>query len=216
MGRATIRELRLHGSLQYFNPRPPCGGRRQALRRLPRVFAFQSTPSVGRATLSLLDLYRGKSISIHALRGEGDTTIPSSTVAEVAHFNPRPPWGGRHPTSSADPPMLLFQSTPSVGRATISARCNTRRTGYFNPRPPWGGRQDWSGGVIDIPKFQSTPSVGRATKCCKFMGTKQLYFNPRPPWGGRRVAFGAKHREAYFNPRPPWGGRPRSLSEISS
>ena len=33
-------------------------------------------------------------ISIHALRGEGDvlTDIP---YGEVNNFNPRPPWGGR-------------------------------------------------------------------------------------------------------------------------
>ena len=74
-GEGDVPALKYHGSVDYFNPRPPRGGR-----HIPRIFqtticAFQSTPSAGRAT-------RGNScfnvlidISIHALRGEGDKAI---------------------------------------------------------------------------------------------------------------------------------------------
>ena len=127
--------------------------------------------------------------------------------------------------------MKIFQSTPSVGRAT----------------------QNKIIASFTRPKFQSTPSVGRATKrkqpnqsstdisihalrgegdCPDWQHTDpQIYFNPRPPWGGRHrlVNFIAKsvkfqstpsvgratfavfnlcHFGGYFNPRPPWGGRP--------
>ena len=34
------------------------------------------------------------------------------------NFNPRPPWGGRPPKPPSLPPLVKFQSTPSVGRAT--------------------------------------------------------------------------------------------------
>ena len=103
---------------------------------------FQSTPSVGRATI-VIDLIgfstaisihalRGEGddkfnkcsavktdISIHALRGEGDVLYVLSLVDEYNYFNPRPPWGGR-------PNMYhLF--------CIILAD--------FNPRPPWGGRR---------------------------------------------------------------------------
>ena len=57
---------------------------------------FQSTPSVGRATSYRVYFESTVGISIHALRGEGDTQgiIISKNSS-------------------------LFQSTPSVGRATI-------------------------------------------------------------------------------------------------
>ena len=57
--------------------------------------AFQSTPSVGRATPA--PRYRaatGIHISIHALRGEGDNTREYFNRLHN-NFNPRPPWGGR-------------------------------------------------------------------------------------------------------------------------
>ena len=57
--------------------------------------AFQSTPSVGRATQPLKTICSVDSISIHALRGEGDKVAAAATGA-----------------------MAAFQSTPSVGRAT--------------------------------------------------------------------------------------------------
>ena len=56
-----------------FNPRPPWGGRLYLFVFVRLLGAFQSTPSVGRATF----LYTlGFPIFIN--------------------FNPRPPWGGRH------------------------------------------------------------------------------------------------------------------------
>ena len=81
---------------RHFNPRPPWGGRQYDLLSSDLSMRFQSTPSVGRATrISCSAEMRFKSISIHALRGEGDAE--------------------QHAEES---PRLLFQSTPSVGRAT--------------------------------------------------------------------------------------------------
>ena len=60
-----------------------------------KLFRFQSTPSVGRATYVEDFAAMRDRISIHALRGEGDSSL-------------RRPHGRR----------ILFQSTPSVGRAT--------------------------------------------------------------------------------------------------
>ena len=82
--------------------------------------------------------------------------------------------------------MFAFQSTPSVGRATI---------------PPIQ--------TIYIRLFQSTPSVGRATKNNIKLWRIIINFNPRPPWGGRRSYSDSRANPYYFNPRPPWGGRHR-------
>ena len=57
------------------------------------------------------------------------------------NFNPRPPWGGRLSSLALAVLLPIFQSTPSVGRATTD-------------------REDC---YTDKEKFQSTPSVGRAT-----------------------------------------------------
>ena len=101
--------------------------------------AFQSTPSVGRATKMAVMLDCLYKISIHALRGEGDHKIQCGYSSNM-HFNPRPPWGGRPEGKLEGLKNKAFQSTPSVGRATIKVGQNT---GAFS--------------------FQSTPSVGRAT-----------------------------------------------------
>ena len=130
----------------HFNPRPPWGGRRSvpltidnsteisihALRGEGDIIAlstssstrrFQSTPSVGRATLFLFFHFRQCSISIHALRGEGDR-VARFRARHVRNFNPRPPWGGRRKGADDAGDSLEFQSTPSVGRATI---CSSSR-----------------------------------------------------------------------------------------
>ena len=103
---------------------------------------FQSTPSVGRATV--YTLYRDCliDISIHALRGEGDHSSGGIKIREsyisihalrgegdlfvfffsflLSYFNPRPPWGGRHFRPVPSFRAWTFQSTPSVGRATCT------------------------------------------------------------------------------------------------
>ena len=118
---------------------------------------------MGRATnISAYQADKGK-ISIHALRGEGDVNGIQGAQA-----------------------YQIFQSTPSVGRATRCEQINAEGVGYFNPRPPWGGRPyrnartqadyyisihalrgegdklQYNGSDVGL-KFQSTPSVGRAT-----------------------------------------------------
>ena len=249
----------------YFNPRPPWGGRRQASRpvhllqnisihalrgegdrtkihRYHRLSAFQSTPSVGRATFPARSSFLVYvSISIHALRGEGDLNRVSVPLVPQ-HFNPRPPWGGRR------------ESAPNQYK---------KETGNFNPRPPWGGRRYLCNSsmrsfyifqstpsvgratvkppdrAVQALVFQSTPSVGRATKgtglrkppplisihalrgegdiFSPFTKNQYLYFNPRPPWGGR-LQNRSRNRQVHrhFNPRPPWGGRRRLKSRYIS
>ena len=103
---------------QDFNPRPPWGGR-------PNDLVYRQS-----------HFY----ISIHALRGEGDS-LKNKIDCFCDHFNPRPPWGGR----------------PSPASDTLSLA-------YFNPRPPWGGRLYTVPDPLRKQGFQSTPSVGRATQ----------------------------------------------------
>ena len=102
VGRATKHLGSLTTKSRNFNPRPPWGGRQsgvmtsdhrrwlfqstpsvgRATNRRPLLFRllpkFQSTPSVGRATALQFSVYCRLVISIHALRGEGDSSGSNS------------------------------------------------------------------------------------------------------------------------------------------
>ena len=115
--RATLRALFMTCSTANFNPRPPRGGRRQ-LSSVPVAFdRFQSTPSARRATLPVFPQDTVRTISIHALREEGDCSV-SGPAKRAKNFNPRPPRGGRPTASDTVQGCKLFQSTPSARRAT--------------------------------------------------------------------------------------------------
>ena len=201
----------------YFNPRPPWGGR--PIRPTPQDHMpcyFNPRPPWGGRPC-----FRSRSrglmyISIHALRGEGDKKLLKFLQV-----------------------LLLFQSTPSVGRATALFNHLPKTRTNFNPRPPWGGRQ-----------YLARPYERRV-----------CYFNPRPPWGGRqslmqkgykkkeisihalrgegdlaklkrnkilmisihalrgegdRMIWQSRAKPLYFNPRPPWGGRLKRFAVASS
>ena len=95
VGRATRAAAPHGGARQHFNPRPPWGGRQ----------------------ISSLDKITIKIISIHALRGEGDSRGICCWISS-RDFNPRPPWEGDLDELSQMRAIGEFQSTPSVGRAT--------------------------------------------------------------------------------------------------
>ena len=103
----------------YFNPRPPWGGRLGGGQGISDACSYFSPrpPWGGRREV-----------------------LPSKLKCQ--YFNPRPPWGGRRFFRSFPPTRLKFQSTPSVGRATL---CKTLQNSK-------------------VLAFQSTPSVGRATR----------------------------------------------------
>ena len=124
----------------HFNPHPPWGGRRASIRTARTMVTFQSTPSVGRATRINQNRANNGNISIHTLRGEGDVIIDCDDGAVWLNFNPHPPWGGRQKQWALKTKKSIFQSTPSVGRATSHDSKARQRNGYFNPHPPWGGR----------------------------------------------------------------------------
>ena len=77
-----------------FYPRPPRGGRQYRLLSGTLTFKFLSTPSARRATVADRHLARGRDISIHALREEGDP-LRWCRRCPAKYFYPRPPRGGR-------------------------------------------------------------------------------------------------------------------------
>ena len=125
---------------------------------------FQSTPSVGRATFAHLYLSTYISISIHALRGEGDINCKISNINRYR-----------------------FQSTPSVGRATRNFRKRPCQDDYFNPRPPWGGRQPPLSTFCKVTEISIHALRGEGDAITTKPKQRRANFNPRPPWGGRRL-----------------------------
>ena len=173
----------------YFYPRPPRGGRRQrryqraehreflstpSARRattkniLHRIIypLFLSTPSARRATGRLCLTVPIPTISIHALREEGDPSSSPLAIAS-ANFYPRPPRGGRHRhCTRGHRPRNFYPRPPRGGRRDRLLYPHQRRaisihalreegdqlpppppgrTKYFYPRPPRGGRPGCSG-----------------------------------------------------------------------
>ena len=147
---------------------------------------FQSTPSVGRATCTtrprsldfLISIHalRGEgddttrirralhvNISIHALRGEGDDDIRQNLFGWNRHFNPRPPWGGRHEGRVKELQKLYISIHALRGEGDNNGGTIPSISVDFNPRPPWGGRPSRTSALSLFAAFQSTPSVGRAT-----------------------------------------------------
>ena len=146
-----------------FYPRPPRGGRllpapgrsspeqflstpsaRRATR--PTVMClccnvrFLSTPSARRATDPRVLLQRARTISIHALREEGDRADCFRDCLSV-YFYPRPPRGGRLKATVNAVFNRVFLSTPSARRATIYVSDIPAGPADFYPRPPRGGRR---------------------------------------------------------------------------
>ncbi len=117
--RRATRRHRPARRLQYdFYPRPPRGGRHW---------------------IKLKDSFMN-SISIHALREEGDAVSGWATRL-LLNFYPRPPRGGRPPTRIPASTHTYFYPRPPRGGRHHSRPQRTRWIWYFYPRPPRGGRQ---------------------------------------------------------------------------
>ena len=104
-----------------------------------------------------------ESISIHALREEGD----GGTA--ITMFIP-----------------MIFLSTPSARRATMDTPPRWPQWTNFYPRPPRGGRLGTTPQAFNQRIFLSTPSARRATIMLLRLIRSERDFYPRPPRGGRR------------------------------
>ena len=78
-----------------FNPRPPYGGRPSDMPKTWMEVIFQSTPPIRGATRNKPFNRCVGFISIHAPHTGGDFYI-NVLQHHLLHFNPRPPYGGRH------------------------------------------------------------------------------------------------------------------------
>ena len=168
-----------------FNPRTPCGVRRNragignsfgefqsthSLRSATGFFWnckcsmwFQSTHSLRSATHDRRLGDVNYLVSIHALLAECDQP-PDNKRNTKRSFNPRTPCGVRHSFGIFWHCSMWFQSTHSLRSATFSHRGNGNNQGSFNPRTPCGVRLVWAWGCQGMTRFQSTHSLRSATR----------------------------------------------------
>ena len=89
----------INNELMDFYPRPPRGGRLCISGKLSAQRVFLSTPSARRATGPDLRCSPGRSISIHALREEGDCMkVPRSVPSSPISIHALREEGDVHPT----------------------------------------------------------------------------------------------------------------------
>ena len=151
------------------------------------------------------------SISIHALREEGDSVVLVSLWGTVAflstpsarratadrqhpgphhhHFYPRPPRGGRHDGAVEVWCSDLFLSTPSARRATSLAfdMVFSLRISIHALREEGDQRSIGNGEAQSIISIHALREEGDAVAPANVLA--ETYFYPRPPRGGRRVAW---------------------------
>ncbi len=129
----------------YFNPRPPCGGRRDGMRSGVVIF----------------------NISIHVPRA-GDDASTNSSKCTTRNFNPRPPCGGRLGRDEAKRCKgNISIHVPRAGDDTCTPR-ETLRFSTFQSTSPVRGTtvavlRRWQGGRISI----HVPRAGDDSKNCQ-------------------------------------------------
>ena len=169
------------------------------------------------------------SISIHALRVEGDHQEELRENWEL-DFYPRPPGGGRparnplqrrqneflSTPSSCISKAPRFLSTPSGWRATLEKYLQLGEFGNFYPRPPGGGRQTAQRRCKSIVNgFLSTPSGWRATFFFDLIVSKCVCISIHAlRVEGDAKTYLTRANMIYFYPRPPGGGRQEMAKKL--
>ena len=141
--RATYRLVRLAKFDENFYPRPPRRGRLLRWQGYPMHSNFYPRPPRGGRPPAALPLRRTPTISIHALREEGDALFDDiATVVETISIH------------------ALREEGDDVSARWLRPKVD------FYPRPPRGGRLITTGRYWQTSAFLSTPSARRATSCC--------------------------------------------------
>ena len=151
------------------------------------ILTFQSTPPARGATSSPSAYQKCKEISIHAPREGGDAAYTGSADADTAHFNPRPPRGGRRRGGASSGGSYGFQSTPPARGATEPAQTGGGAPTISIHAPREGG--DLTPLEVVNLYFDISihaPREGGDQYDSEECGSRH-YFNPRPPRGGRLI-----------------------------
>ena len=104
--------------------------------------------------------------------------------------------------------ILLFQSTPSVWRATLQQIISLLFMWNFNPHPPCGGRLYHIKNLTNFVRISIHTLRVEGDSITRGSPNSLKYFNPHPPCGGRPpFILHPQSAPTDFNPHPPCGGR---------
>ena len=191
---------------QNFYPRPPRGGRRGTAYRRLTFKNFYPRPPRGGRLRSRGYLSEPESISIHALREEGDvSTAGLVPVDDISIHALREEGDAKQAVLSGQEKISIHALREEGDSNDLIAE---RQRANFYPRPPRGGRPVKPSSWMPYSLFLSTPSARRATIRQERQILPWSDFYPRPPRGGRLAP--VPHQsglKVYFYPRPPRGGR---------
>ena len=196
----------------YFYPRPPRGGRRGIKGGIAKGGVFLSTPSARRATPVMLATPDRSTISIHALREEGDRMTELKDSRFTISIHALREEGDIGSGEVLAPTPNFYPRPPRGGRPRGSRRNN--KMGDFYPRPPRGGRPAVAGHrpLDERISIHALREEGDATGCLCVSVSHNFY--PRPPRGGRRnllasLADGILFLSTPSARRATWGRLPR-------
>ncbi len=147
------------------------------------------------------------SISIHALRVEGDTLLQTVKLPAMRDFYPRPPGGGRPASLSRQiyESKNFYPRPPGGGRRDLSLRCRSQKD--FYPRPPGGGRRHvtWRKSKHRLISIHALRVEGdKRENGSADRGNISIHALRVE---GDQVTLSAQSRRVNFYPRPPGGGR---------
>ena len=149
-----------------FNPRAPCGARRQGGQVADNGIGFQPTRPLRGATLPRLGgSDRTAQISTHAPLA-GRDTFQARLFRHLQHFNPRAPCGARRYNRKGVYCSTIFQPTRPLRGATAIRLTNSRGKITFQPTRPLRGathRHRPSCTILDISTH--APLAGRDFMC---------------------------------------------------
>ena len=216
-------------TISNFYPRPPRGGRPDCVSLAAIIQDFYPRPPRGGRLDRLHKAINNMTISIHALREEGDSKTRKKMGGQII-FLSTPSARRATVLAPSGGSKNIFLSTPSARRATLLFRLLSQLVFAFLSTPSARRATDVRRPQADRLKFLSTPSARRATSCVRKAHPAGGYFYPRPPRGGRlcenhncqrwkAISIHALREEGdlyiafftmlfpYFYPRPPRGGR---------
>ena len=181
-----LRILRSHlTSHTDFNPRAPCGARRQRATYCKGGVYFNPRAPCGARQDATEKAGDKAAISIHAPLAGRDNSAGALSVMR-SHFNPRAPCGARPRTGFLPPTVDQFQSTRPLRGAT-GGRNFLPPFSVISIHAPLAGRDEHTTvSPFTRSLFQSTRPLRGATCSATPILPHQLYFNPRAPCGARR------------------------------
>ena len=176
--------LRNNHQISNFNPRSPCGERRNAIQQRIYLIKISIHAPLAGSDILVHFLFPDSRISIHAPLAGSDGTFEADPTYSM-DFNPRSPCGER-PNSDED------EGRNGIFQSTLPLRGATTGTGYI---------------PADVPISIHAPLAGSDHGVQGFKPCK-TNFNPRSPCGERLQSGEECQRFRHFNPRSPCGERP--------